>query len=154
MDWTTGVRVPALSYLYLPHSDGLWTGRPEFDSRQWHICIFPTATGYELDDRSSIPGSGIFVSSAQQSDRLWGQPSLQRALKASSLGVKLTTSRPLTSMQRSRLMDLHIHYPLRLHGVVFNYFCSETTLPFIFQPSLHWTASTRHQNEHYYWKSV
>jgi hypothetical protein len=72
--------------------------------------------GYGLDDQGLIPGSGkVFVFSILSRQTLgliyamgtreWG-------------GVKLTTHLHLASM--SRMIEIYIHSPIRLHGVVFN----------------------------------
>jgi hypothetical protein len=45
----------------------------------------------------------------------------------SGLGVKLTTHLHLVS--RSRIVELYLHSPIHLYCAVFNYFCTETTLP-------------------------
>jgi hypothetical protein len=45
-------------------------------------------------------------------------------------GVKLTTY--LCLVPRSRMVELYIHFPIRLHGVVLNYLSTGTTLIFTF----------------------
>jgi hypothetical protein len=48
----------------------------------------------------------------------------------SGRGVKLTTH--LHIVLKSRMVELNLHFPIRLHGVVLNYLSTGTTLPFIF----------------------
>jgi hypothetical protein len=86
------------------------------------------ATGYGLDDR----GIGVRVlvksrisSPPRRPDRFWGPPSLlpitYRGLfpgGLSVLGVKLTSHLHLYRGKES--VDLYIHSPIRLHGLVLN----------------------------------
>jgi hypothetical protein len=76
--------------------------------------------------RDSIPGRGKrFFSFPQSSDRLWGLPSLLSngyqdffLRGQSDLGAKLTTH--LHLVPRSRMVELHLHFLMRLHGLVHN----------------------------------
>jgi hypothetical protein len=84
------------------------------------------ATGYGLDSQGSIPGSARFLSSPQRPDRLCGPPSLlsNGYCGALSLGVKLTTH--LRLVPRSRMVELHLHPPIRVHDVVsFTFYIDE-----------------------------
>jgi hypothetical protein len=82
------------------------------------------AKGYGLDVQGSIPGKK-FVSVPQRPDRLWGPhsrlfndlpgtpyPEVKRSV------VKLITHFYL--VLRSRMMELYLYFPIRLHGVVLN----------------------------------
>jgi hypothetical protein len=86
------------------------------------------ATGYVLDDREVgvrvLVGSRIF-SSPLRPDGLSGPPSLlsneYRGLSPrgkSGRGMKLTNH--LQLLPRSEYVDRYIHFPIRLHGLVFN----------------------------------
>jgi hypothetical protein len=86
------------------------------------------ATGYELDDQKvGIPvpaGSRIFTSPCRP-DRLWGPPSLlYNGYRGPFPGSKAAGAWnwPLTSSQcrGQENVDLYIHSPIRLHGVVLN----------------------------------
>jgi hypothetical protein len=91
------------------------------------------ATRYGLDGRDSVPGRGRrSFSTPQRPDPLWGPPSLlsngHRRLfprRKSGRGVKLTTRLHLVS--RSRMTELYLHSPTRLHGMVLNLLSTETT---------------------------
>jgi hypothetical protein len=82
------------------------------------------ATGYGLDGRGSIPGKGKrFISCPQCPDRLCRPPRHLSygycrlfPLGSSGRGVKLTTHLHLAP--RSRMVKLHLHSSIRLHGVV------------------------------------
>jgi hypothetical protein len=56
------------------------------------------------------------------------KPLIQLVLGAISSGVKLTTH--LHLVPRSRMMELHLHSPIRLHGILLNYLIRRMTLPF------------------------
>jgi hypothetical protein len=79
------------------------------------------ATGYRLDERGSISGTDtMFFSSPQRADQLWGPLSLlSNGYRGQcGRGVKLTTN--LLVVPRSRMVELCIHSPIRLHSVVLN----------------------------------
>jgi hypothetical protein len=82
-------------------------------------------TGYGLDGRGSIPGSGkIFLFSAGSGLTLGPtQPPIQWVPRIISLGLKRPgrdgDHSPLLA-PRSRTMELYLHSPIRLHGVVLN----------------------------------
>jgi hypothetical protein len=95
------------------------------------------ATGYGLDDRDIgvrvQVGSRIFPS-PRRSDRLWGPHNFLSngywglfPRGQSGRDVKLTTH--LQLVPRSRKVDLYIHSPLRLHGVVLKLLSTGTSLP-------------------------
>jgi hypothetical protein len=78
--------------------------------------------------RGSIPGRGKrFFFSTQRPERLWGPHPDSHSMgtrgafseRQSGLGVKLITH--LTLVPRSRMVELYLHFPIRLHGVVLNY---------------------------------
>jgi hypothetical protein len=82
------------------------------------------ATGYGLDDRGSISGRNKFFLSAQRPDRqrgpLW---LLSMSIGGISLGVNLSvgeTDQSPPLLPRSKIMELHLHSPTRLHGIVSN----------------------------------
>jgi hypothetical protein len=87
-----------------------------------------------LDDPGSIPGRGKrFFSIPQRPDQIWGPSSLLfnghggYFSGVKRRGVKLTIH--LHLMPRSRMVKLHLHYPIRLHGVVLNSLSTGTTSP-------------------------
>jgi hypothetical protein len=86
------------------------------------------ATGYGLDNREvgvRVPvGSRIFTS-PYRPDRLWGPPN--RRLFP---GVEADHSPPASASQEN--MDLYIHSPIRLNGVVLNSLNTGTPLPYIY----------------------
>jgi hypothetical protein len=97
------------------------------------------ATGYWLDDRGvgvRVPvGSRIFNSPCRP-ERLWGPPNLlSKGYGGSFPGGKAAWawSWPHTSnkCRGQGNVDLYIHSPIRLHGVVLNLLSTETTLPFL-----------------------
>jgi hypothetical protein len=83
-------------------------------------------TDYGLGGCGSIPDKDKrFFFTPQRPDRLWGPPSLLSNgycglfhWGQSGRGVKLTTNSHL--VQRSRMVELYLHFPTRLHGVVIN----------------------------------
>jgi hypothetical protein len=87
------------------------------------------ATGYGLDDRGvgvRVPVGSRISSSPCRPDRLWGQPSLlsngyQGLLppEVKRPGREADQSLP-TSAEVKKNMDVYIHSPIHLHGVVFN----------------------------------
>jgi hypothetical protein len=90
------------------------------------VCRYVRATGYGLDDRGvgvRVPvGSRIF-SPPGRPDRLWGPHNLlsNGYRRLSPRGVKRPGSEadtPPTSAEVEKNVDLYIHYPTRLHGVV------------------------------------
>jgi hypothetical protein len=95
--------------------------------RSWNTSVAIT-TSYDLDTRRSIPGRGErLFSMPHHPVRLWGPPSflsnwyrrfLPREGGESGLGMKLTTH--LQLMPRSRIVELYLHSPTRLNGVVLN----------------------------------
>jgi hypothetical protein len=96
------------------------------------------ATGYGLDDRGvgvRVPvGSRIFCSPLRP-DRLWGpHNNLSNGYWGSFLGGKAdgAWSGPLTSSQcrHQENVDLYIHSPILLHGIVLNSLSTGTTLSF------------------------
>jgi hypothetical protein len=81
--------------------------------------------GYGLDGRGSRQGKQIF-STPQHLDQLWGPPSLlsngyhgMYSRGKSSGDVKLTTH--LHLVPRSRMVELYLHSPICLHGIVRKY---------------------------------
>jgi hypothetical protein len=100
----------------------------------FHLRIFMSAgivqsvqaTGYRLDGGVSITGGGKrFFSTSQRSDPLWGPSSFltngSRGLFPRGLsvrGVMLTTH--LHQVPRSRMVELYLHSPLSLRGIVVN----------------------------------
>jgi hypothetical protein len=90
--------------------------------------------GHGLDDRGSIPGRGTrFFSIRQRPNQIWGPPSLLFTRYGDYFsgvklrGVKLTIH--LHLIPTSRMMKLHLHYPIRLHGVVLNRLSTGKTSP-------------------------
>jgi hypothetical protein len=77
---------------------------------------------YRLDGPGSIPSSARFFSSPQIPNRLWGPPSLlsngYRGLFSRGRGVKLTTHLHLAP--RSRKVELFLHSPICVRGIVLN----------------------------------
>jgi hypothetical protein len=61
------------------------------------------------------------------------QPPIQRVRGAHSSGVKRpereADNSPPASAEVKENVDLYIHSPIRLHGVVLNYFTTGTVLP-------------------------
>jgi hypothetical protein len=102
-------------------------------SRDSSICI---ATGYGLDGQGWIPGRGRkSFSSPQCPDRLCDPPSLlpngYQGLfprKCGSRDVKSTIHLHLVS--RSKIVELSLHSPRRLRGVVLNELRTRITLRF------------------------
>jgi hypothetical protein len=91
----------------------------------WHVGI---ATGYGLGDRGVgvwVPvGPRIFIS-PNRPDRLWGPHSLLPIGTGTlSSGVKRpgreADHSPSTSAEVQKNVDLYIHSPIRLHGMLFN----------------------------------
>jgi hypothetical protein len=80
------------------YSNGLQAGWLEFDP--WQV-------------------QGIFLYSTASKMALWRtQPSTQWLLGALYLGVKLTGH--LHPVLRSRMVELYLHSPIHLHGMVLN----------------------------------
>jgi hypothetical protein len=82
-------------------------------------------TGYWLDGLDSIPERDRFFSS-QRSNRLWVPASLlsDRCRGLSPRGVKLPkreTGYSPALVSRSRMVELYLHSPVRLHGIVLNW---------------------------------
>jgi hypothetical protein len=83
--------------------------------------------GYWLYDHGSILCKGkILFSSPQRSDRFWSPPSLlsngYRGLSPRGLSgrdVKLTIH--LHLIPRSKIVELYLHSPKYLYGIVLNY---------------------------------
>jgi hypothetical protein len=80
---------------------------------------------YGLDGRDSNPDKDKIFSSPRRSDRLWSPPSLlsigyRRLFPCGYSGrsAKLTTHHHL--MQRSRMVELYLHSPICLHGILLN----------------------------------
>jgi hypothetical protein len=92
--------------------------RYDYVSRDSSVGI---ATAYGLDCRGSIPDrSKRIFSFPQLPDQLWG-PSEYRGVflrRSSGRVVKLTTH--LHLVPRSRMMELYINSPIRLHGIMLN----------------------------------
>jgi hypothetical protein len=86
-----------------------------------------TATGYGLDGRGvsvRVPVGTRFFFPPPRSDRLWGPSS---RLSNGYRGL----SWPVTSNYcRGQYVDLYIHSPIRLHGVVLNHLSTGTTSSF------------------------
>jgi hypothetical protein len=83
------------------------------------------ATGYGLDDLGSIPGIAQFFCPPQRPDRFWDPPSFfsngyreQFPREYSGRSVKLSTY--LQLVPRSRIVELYLHSPICLHGMVLN----------------------------------
>jgi hypothetical protein len=80
--------------------------------------------GYGLDGRGSITGrSNRYFSSFQRPDRLWVPPSLLQISGALPQGTKrlgLESDHSLYLVPRSKMVELFLHYPIRLQGVVLN----------------------------------
>jgi hypothetical protein len=80
---------------------------------------------YRLDGPGLIPGTARFFFSQQRPDRFWGPLSLLangfRELfpwRYRCRSVKLTTH--LHLVPTSRMVELYLHSPIRLHDIVFN----------------------------------
>jgi hypothetical protein len=93
------------------------------------------ATGYELDGRGvgvRAPVRWRFFSSPRRPDRFWSSLNPYPVDTGSSFpGGKCSGewSWPLTSKYRDQeYLDLYIHSPIRLHGVVLNQLSTGTTL--------------------------
>jgi hypothetical protein len=87
------------------------------------------AIGNELDGRGSIPSRGhIFFSAAQRPDLLWIRPD-SYSMHIDGRRAKLTTH--LHLVPRSRMVELYLHFLIRLHGVVLNWLSTVTTLPYL-----------------------
>jgi hypothetical protein len=80
--------------------------------------------GYGLDGLGSIPGSARFFSYPQHPDQFWGPPSLLSNLQgALPLGIKWQEHKLTTHLHlvlRSRKVELYLHSPKCLHGIVLN----------------------------------
>jgi hypothetical protein len=77
--------------------------------------------GYRLHSQGSIPSrSKRFFSAPQHPDPLQGPPSLPSNGYQGlfSQGVKLTTY--LNQVPRSQMVELYLHSPISLHGMVLN----------------------------------
>jgi hypothetical protein len=89
-------------------------------------------TGYGLDGRVSIPGQGkyfsVFSTAFRQALRSIQHP-IQWVRGEISPGVKVATH--LHLVLRSRMVELYLHSPICLHGIVLNYLSRGTFLPFI-----------------------
>jgi hypothetical protein len=85
-------------------------------------------TDYGIDGRGSIPSKGeIFVSSAASRPALGPiQPPIKWVHGKISTGVKLTTN--LQLVPRSRIVELYLHTPIRVHGIMLNLLRTGTTL--------------------------
>jgi hypothetical protein len=106
--------------------------QPVQRSRDSSVSI---AIGYGLNGQGSIPGKGkILFSSPQHPDWLGPtQPPIQWVPGALPLGVKRPGREVTTHLHlvlRSRMVELYLHSPIRIHGVVLNSLSTETTLPF------------------------
>jgi hypothetical protein len=95
------------------------------------------ATGYRLDDQGvvgvRVPVASRILSSPRRPDRLWDPPGLLANgyrglfLKGySGRGVKLTTH--LELVPNLRMVDLYIHSPIRLHGLVLTLLSTRITI--------------------------
>jgi hypothetical protein len=96
------------------------------------------ATGYGLDDRRvgvRIPEGSRSFSSLRRPDRLWVPPSLlsneYRGFFSWGKAAETWSWPHLQLVPRSRKVDLYIHSPIRLHGVVLYYLSTGTNLPFL-----------------------
>jgi hypothetical protein len=85
---------------------------------------FGIATGYGLDDRGvgvRVPVISRIFSSPRRLERLWGPPNL---LSNGFRGVKWpgreADHSPPTSSEAKTCVDIYIHSPIRLHGIVLN----------------------------------
>jgi hypothetical protein len=81
------------------YSDGLRAGRPRFDSRQWKIFLFSTA---------SRPTVGPI------------QPPVQLVTGALAPRVKRQWREENHLVPRSRKVELYLHNPVCLHGIMLN----------------------------------
>jgi hypothetical protein len=96
---------------------------PEPDESSSYHCDWLRAG--RSDDRGSIPGRGWeYFSSSLCPDRLWGPPRfLSNGNRgALSVGVKRlgceTDSSPPSSSEVKECVEIYLHSPIRLHGVV------------------------------------
>jgi hypothetical protein len=115
--------------------------------------------GYGLDGPGSIPGGARFFFPPQRPDRFWGPPSLlsngygelnPRGVKQSSGGVNLTTH--LHLVPRPRKMELYLHSPICLHGILLNWLSTGTLL---FSYLLHIRLKSDHgKNEHVFLRAA
>jgi hypothetical protein len=87
------------------------------------------ATGYKLDDGGvgvRVPVGLRIFSSPRRPDRLCGPPNLlsygYRGLfpRGVKRPVREADHSPTASAEVKENVDLYIHYPIRLHGVVLN----------------------------------
>jgi hypothetical protein len=84
------------------------------------------ATSHQLDGSSLIPSTARFFSSPDHPDQLWGHPASYPMATGGSFpggggeysggSVKLTTH--LHLVPRSRMVELYLHSPICLHGIV------------------------------------
>jgi hypothetical protein len=83
------------------------------------------AKGYRLDGRGSIIGRGktFFLYSTASIPALEPTQPLNQWVPAGSfLGVKWPGNEANRSPPRSRMVQLHFHSPIRLHGLVLNWY--------------------------------
>jgi hypothetical protein len=100
--------------------------------RSWNSWTGIT-TGYGVDGLGSIPGRGKkFFYIPQCLEQFWGSltpPPSNGYRGYSSRDVKLT---PQNLVQLS-MVELYLHSPIRLHGVVRDWLSTGASLPFFFQ---------------------
>jgi hypothetical protein len=91
---------------------------------------------YGLDGRSSIPGRGnIFFSPPQRSYLLWRPPRLlsdgyRELFSRGKSNRSLTLTTHFHLEPRWRMVGLHLHYLIFIHGMVLNYSSTGTELIF------------------------
>jgi hypothetical protein len=108
---------------------------------QMNVCVDCVVTGYLLDGRGSVPGRGTrFFFLSHRPDRFWDPPSLLSNMywglfprSRSGWGVKLIIY--LHPMSRSRMVELHLHSPIRLRVMMLNWLSTGTTLPLPYLPN-------------------
>jgi hypothetical protein len=97
------------------------------------VCVVGIATSYRLNDRGvevRVPVASRILSS-RRPDQLWGPLNLLPG--TISPGVKLqgreADHSPPASAEVKKNVDLYVHSPIRLYGVVLNRLSTGTTLP-------------------------
>jgi hypothetical protein len=101
---------------------------PEFVDR---TCSVGTATGYELNGQGSIMRKISFFFTASS----WGPPNLLsngywRLIPPGDSGPGREADH-LHLVPSSGIVELYLRSPIRLHGVVFNYLSTGTTVIYL-----------------------